>query len=178
MTKFNAHRIADNIERNLRAAGFSVGRDGSGLSSSQYITAAIYDDEGGYVFEQVKIRVSDHALPPTYGSMNGWADYEVGPHYEAVSDWTRVVVRLCERAGLAIPATVRALITRQASAKAKMAVAEAGRAAELAPFYAALEAKKAWVDAEMTRLGLDHLTGAKRKDARYKLNKKYEAANA
>ncbi len=113
MIRFDAYRTADLIAHNLAAAGFCVGRDGSALSSSQYVTAAIYDDDGATVFEQVKIRVSDHVLPPTYGQMNGWADFEVGPHMEACDDWTRIVVRLCADAGLTAPAAVRALRSRR-----------------------------------------------------------------
>lgn len=178
MSRFDARRTADVVARQLVAAGFTVQRDGSGLSASQYLTVAIHGADDEALFGPEKIRVSDHALPPTYGAMNGWADYEIGPHDEAVSDWTRVVVRLCERAGRAAPPAVRALVTRRERAMADAKARAAEQAERMAPIYAALEAKRAYVDTEMERRGLAHLTGAKRKDARYKLNKEYERREA
>lgn len=170
-------KTADAIARNLKVAGFSVTCEKSGLSASQYITAAIYDADDNTIFERIKIRVSDHALPPTYGALNGYADYEVGPHQEACSDWARIVTAICNSASIAIPSAVRALNTRAANLKAKRNAERAAYEAEMELRYQAWAAQRDWVDAEMVRIGKDYLTGQARKKVRYNLNAKYKAAH-
>ncbi|WP_414902474.1 hypothetical protein ACMT1E_04390 [Sphingomonas flavalba] len=167
----DTYKTAETIARQLRAAGFQVARDGSNLSSSQYVTASMHDADDEAIVEPYKIRVSDHDLPPSYGS----ADYDVGPHSLACSDWTRVVVRLCEMAGVAVPAATRGVITREANKAAEARRRAAEAAACFAPIAAALEARRTWVDAELERIGLSHLTGVQRKKARYAAGQRYDA---
>lgn len=57
---------------------------GSSLSRSGYFDIYLYpvfeeDNEKAVDAKQkIKVRVSDHILPPTYGRDNGWADFEFG----------------------------------------------------------------------------------------------------
>ena len=169
MARFDAYRTAELVTRHLVAAGFSVGCDGSSLSSSQYVTAARYDEDDNEIFEQVKIRISDHALPPTYGQMNGWADYEIGPHMEACDDWTRIVLRLCGDAGLPVPAAVRALRTRRQKAEDTARAARDARNAEAAAWRATEAQRLAARQAALIAAGYGHLTGKARKRAIAKL---------
>ncbi len=171
MIRFDAYRTADLIAHNLAAAGFCVGRDGSALSSSQYVTAAIYDDDddGVTIFDQVKIRVSDHVLPPTYGQMNGWADFEVGPHMEACDDWTRIVVRLCADAGLTAPAAVRALRSRRERIEDKARADREASRADRDAAYKAEQERLARRQEALAAAGYGDLTGKARKRAIAKL---------
>jgi len=63
---------AEAAAETLEATGWSCTRDGSGLSRSLYVEAYHEETEA-----ELKIRVSDHALPPTYGQTRGYADLEI-----------------------------------------------------------------------------------------------------
>ena len=70
--------IADRIARHARQLGWRAETSGSNLSSSAYVVAtwSPAGDDDGLETVTLKIRVSDHDLPPSYGR----ADLEVGPH--------------------------------------------------------------------------------------------------
>ena len=65
----------DTIEQIAKAAGLRVKRGASEKSDSQYVTLSRADDPDG-VYDDVKIRVSDHDLPSYYGE----STYDVGTH--------------------------------------------------------------------------------------------------
>lgn len=78
----------------------------SASSSSRYFIVRVGDDD-------VKIRIADHDLPPTWKSIHGEADYEVGKHFEATHDNVAdLVVDLCSRAGRPVPRCVKAAVAR------------------------------------------------------------------
>lgn len=55
--------------------GFKTKTDYSGLSESQYITITNYFEmtgkESNYNGEELKIRISNHDLPPSYDGLHG-----------------------------------------------------------------------------------------------------------
>ena len=115
--------IANYVHRHLKAAGASCELHYSSHGTSVYIFASSEDEDGDILAGPIKIRVSDHDLPPTYGQMHGWADIEVGPHPEATSDWLVAVKAALKALDLQPAAITRQVITRRAN--------EARKAAEL-----------------------------------------------
>lgn len=79
ITKANA--IADYLEERLNSWGYETRRDASTLSNSQYITITNYSEKTGkeskYNVDELKIRISDHDLPPSYDGLNGYEDYDL-----------------------------------------------------------------------------------------------------
>lgn len=160
--------IAERIARYAAQFGYDVERHGSASSSSQYIELAFYKeyDDGSHDYETLKIRVSDHDLPPTYGALSGYADYEVGPH-DSGTEWDIVVADLAERTGNPLPPAVKAAQTR----KAKLAAEWAAREAKMSEWQRQVKAESGLVTAEMVRQGLNDLNGKARKRARQKIRK-------
>lgn len=72
-------RLADELADLLRGAGYCIAVEHSRLSCSTYISVSESEESDDYI----KIRVSDHALPPSYGVLNGHADIELGDYAEA-----------------------------------------------------------------------------------------------
>lgn len=104
---------ATQIEKYAEASGWSVDETfGSGLSGSKYV---VLSRESGDEVETVKIRVSNHELPPTYKYQHGMADYEVVPdkvnHNDAQGDWRDAIKWLSQKSGSKIPAAVRSADT-------------------------------------------------------------------
>lgn len=73
--------IADYLESRLKKMGYDIERDYSGLSGSRYITITNYNDitgkESRYNDNELKIRISDHDLPPSYDGLHGFHDFDV-----------------------------------------------------------------------------------------------------
>ncbi|MCQ2125092.1 MAG: hypothetical protein MJZ25_13005 [Fibrobacter sp.] len=73
--------IADYLEERLNSWGYETRRDASTLSNSQYITITNYSEKTGkeskYNVDELKIRISDHDLPPSYDGLNGYEDYDL-----------------------------------------------------------------------------------------------------
>lgn len=162
------YNIAERIARYAGQFGYDVERHGSASSSSQYVDLAFYQEyeDGSHDYETLKIRVSDHDLPPTYGALNGYANYEVGPH-DSATEWDVVVADLAERTGNPLPPAVKAAQTR----KAKLAAEWAARDAAMSERRLQQIAEQDRVTAEMVRLGLNDLSGKARKRARQKIRK-------
>ena len=74
-------KITDYLEEKLKSFGFNILRDYSGLSSSQYLTITNYKDitgnESQFNGDELKIRISNHDLPPSYDGLNGYHDYDI-----------------------------------------------------------------------------------------------------
>lgn len=90
---FSSRATADQLEKVLKRHGVELERSASNLSDSQYLKANYYNptkDEWG---TPVKVRLSSHEAKPTYETLNGSADFEIGTHalshtdnaYEAAS---------------------------------------------------------------------------------------------
>lgn len=73
--------IADYLESKLATMGFSVDTSASDLSGSRYITLTNYKEITGktskYNDEELKIRISDHDLPPSYDGLHGYHDIDI-----------------------------------------------------------------------------------------------------
>lgn len=74
-------KITDYLEEKLKSFGFNILRDCSGMSSSQYLTITNYKDitgnESQFNGDELKIRISNHDLPPSYDGLNGYHDYDI-----------------------------------------------------------------------------------------------------
>lgn len=103
----NIKDIANQLIEAVKPHGWKCDEvKGSELSNSIYITFTYEEagepDEYGPVEmygECIRVRISDHELPPTYGQLNGWPTYEVGPHGSAHVDGLEgVIAAMIERA--------------------------------------------------------------------------------
>jgi|GEM_PF-3069766 len=119
------YRAAELIAKYAEQSGWSVDRKfGSNLSHSHYIELVrpiAFDEDGDTVdWETLKIRVSDHALPPSYKMQHGEADFEVSPegslHQDAHSgDWKDAIAWLAKRSGKELPSVVSRVAKAQAT---------------------------------------------------------------
>lgn len=169
-------KIAEKLESFAREAGLSVEVDGSSLSSSRYLK--ISDDE-----ETIKVRIADHIAKPTYEVVNGFADYEVGPHdMGATLDWEVAAVWIAKRFNVAAPAKIvtaaeaikaveaQAQIERQARNEHDAASTAASRAEKAARLEAARNDDRAARLAELeAKLGDQTVTGNRRKKIHEKI---------
>lgn len=80
--KEKLNSIQDDIEKFLDSNGIKYKTHYSETSDSRYIVADIPTkiDENGEEIEsqEIKVRISDHEIPPTYGNTYGYADFEFG----------------------------------------------------------------------------------------------------
>lgn len=133
----------DKFLGHIRRTGLPIETNGSNLSKSKYVNIGIpngVDDEGQKIFDTVKVRISDHELPPSYGNLNGWADYEIGPHQSAASHYLDVVSSIYKRAGIEPAGPTKSALTKLA---AQRAIQEQRRAAEVAAFNIKKDAQRA-----------------------------------
>ena len=167
-----SYDIAERIARYAAQFGYDVERHGSASSSSQYVNLAFYQehDDGSHDYETLKIRVSDHDLPPTYGKMHGYADYEVGSP-DSTLEWDDVVEILAKRTSNSLPPAVKAVRTRHANEAEKREKQRQEYASKFAEQNRRWAEGQASVNAEMAARGLNHLSGKARKRARYKIRK-------
>ena len=87
----SAGKIAGQIEKYASHLGYGVERSGSNISGSKYLSLT-HEALG----EPLKVRISDHDLPPSYGPPG---DYDVRP----VDAWQDVVKSLADRVGQPMP---------------------------------------------------------------------------
>lgn len=168
--------IADRIARYAASLGYSAAHTGSKLSESAYVEVTLWDEADADAGVSLKIRVSDHDLPPSYAA----PDIDVlateargfGVH------WTAAVARLAREAGKPVPATVRGLMTRM---ERTAAAAEAARDAAEAQTRA-LRAAMADRDAQVAAMFPAEWAAAAAKggkdgrERRRVLRRRYEAA--
>lgn len=166
-----SHDIAARIARHASALGYSVTVDGSQLSESHYVTARLDDDAS------VKVRVSGHDLPPSYGAP-GDVDVHAGDIRPESVSWAHAVAHLARLAGRQVPAAAAREIARQdATAQARQAERasrEASRAVQSARATADT-AVAAFYPAEWR--AAEALTGADRREAKRLLRRRYESEN-
>lgn len=109
---------AKHFEKHLQLLKLPYEMKDSPLSKSCYFYVHTED-------ESIKIRVSDHELPPSYGILHGQSDYEVTPkdkmHPESHGTWYKVINQLCKRFDLPVPATVKRLLTIDANEQKQQA---------------------------------------------------------
>lgn len=114
MKKIDTDKIAGLLVKYLEISGFLCFFDKSSLSESKYVNAILREeDKEGFdvdVFD-VKIRISNHELPPCYGS----STFNVGPKDQGWchASWAWVVDKICTNAGKVTPSFVKGLLTKE-----------------------------------------------------------------
>ena len=98
------------LEDHARKLGYSVDRDASKLSESKYLTLS----HDKLPDQTIRVRVSGHDLPPSYGSPG---DYDVdarGSSRAMATDWASTSRALARRVGAdVLPAAKRVLGARE-----------------------------------------------------------------
>lgn len=178
--------IRDRIAKNAADLGWHVDRrQASSASGSNYLTLSrptgASDSFGDPVMSTVKVRVSDHDLPPSYKGMMGAADFDVGVggvRGDAQGDWADAVKWLADRAGVSPPASVRAAITKREADAARGAQVEAANLARTR----AIQQAAADLDARVMQAfptewaAADAKSGDARREAKRALRRRFEAA--
>lgn len=146
----------DYLKRALNRSGIETyGEKGSSLSSSRYLEASIPDWSRNKIgpleaddVRYLKIRASDHDLPPTYARLNGEADVEIGPHGSAAGEtWHNATRWILDKAGVKPDlVTQRALSRVERQAKADRDAKDTAYAAHSAAIRADLEKKNKAAD--------------------------------
>lgn len=112
--------LANKIGSYAGQLGYSVEPQGSALSRSSYLSLS----HDALPDTTVKVRVSDHDLPPSYGPPG---DYDV--HYGAPrqfsTDWINAVADLARRVNQQVPAPIQSQLTRMANLQAARDAADA-----------------------------------------------------
>jgi len=89
--------IAGRLAKYADKMGYSVAREGSALSGSQYLNLSHESLDG-----PLKVRISDHNLPPSYG-VPGDIDVHAGTPREESVGWSDAVKHLADRIGVSPP---------------------------------------------------------------------------
>ena len=113
-----AARIAGQAEK----LGFSVSRDASKLSASKYLELT-HDKLPN---SDIKIRISDHDLPPSYGPPGDYDVHAGSPRDQSVS-WYDTIKSLADKIGQPPPSLAQSAITRQNNIESAQVAAEAAR---------------------------------------------------
>lgn len=113
--------VAGRIAKHAGKMGYSVSRDASNVSASNYLNLAHEALPDG----PLKVRVSDHALPPSYGRPG---DFDViagrGGARETGIGWAETLRALATRVGLPVPSVAQSVLTRTANKEATAKAAE------------------------------------------------------
>jgi len=118
---------ADNLADALKRMGIRVERKGSGLSDSQYLNVSHGENP------DLRVRIADHQIPPTYERSHGVPDFEIGHGYipetgvSGENAWLDVLDGISKRTGVTPPDDLAKLI---ASDKAAYQAEVAARAAQ------------------------------------------------
>ena len=148
----------DQVAKYAEGLGYTIlDSHGSGLSSSTYLNLAVnakVDEDGGVMDydREIKIRFSDHDLPPSYKRVHGEADYEVSPvgrMDQAGGTWRDAIKWLAEKAGKPTPPAVAGLDNRDQTLARKNALLAAQRGVAIAESRLA-EYNKAVADGKVT----------------------------
>jgi len=120
----------DKLTRALTHPGTSVEEISSSLSESYYLMVTRWTADGEFD-QTIKIRISDHELPPTYANQHGSADYEIGDNngYSSFDHetWHELAIAALTKLGVSIPAYLKALKTKDDAKKRAMVEADERR---------------------------------------------------
>jgi len=108
----------ERIEKYAKAAGLEVeDLHGSSSSGSRYLTIVepLTDamSDAGQTPRSIKVRISDHQLPPSHGQWSGWADFEVGVHQDANGDWVDALMYAYKKLGVEPPASLKSTLGKR-----------------------------------------------------------------
>jgi hypothetical protein len=157
--KMTSRAMSARIGKYAEGMGYNVTPEGSNLSSSQYLTLT-HDA----LPDSLKIRMSDHELPPSYGSPG---NYDIRP--SDGSFWAEVVKSLADKVGADVPAPVRSILTKAEAQKAADAALQ-----RQSPAYQEAMLAKDYPDEWAADMGMDSMG---RSAGRRDLAAKYEADN-
>lgn len=160
--------IPARIAKYAEGMGYNVAKDASKLSGSEYLNLTHDKMPDG----SLKIRISDHNLPPPYG-VPGDIDVHTKTPREQSIGWPETVRYLAERAGVPVPAPVAAVL---AKAEAKAQAAAAAERATMIQSPAYQEGVLAQTYPDQWR-AVGAMAGAERSSARRALAAQYETAN-
>lgn len=147
-SKPSTYQVGDRIRKYASEMGWEVTDTArSGASGSNYLHLARpsgkVDKYGDPIMDHVKLRISDHDLPPTYKRTIGEADYDVGVGGKSRMDeqggWADAVGWLARRAGVEPPKGARRYMTPQAAPVAASAMEPESVARALASNPAAMD---------------------------------------
>jgi hypothetical protein len=124
--------IAGYIAKYAKNLGYEAVLDASKLSKSQYISLSHEQLPN----ETLKIRISDHDLPPSYGPPGDYDVHSSNPRQESLA-WYEVVKNLSDRLGVPLPRQVQAVATRASNVELNQAETLAVQKAEQAARRAA-----------------------------------------
>ena len=99
--------IAARIGNYAAKMGYNVNPSGSQISKSAYLDLSHDVLPGG----SLKVRVSDHNLPPSYGPPGDFDVHAGMPREESV-DWAQAVRGLADRVGEPVPAAAQSQLTK------------------------------------------------------------------
>ena len=136
--KPSTYEIGDRIRKYATEMGWEVTDTARSRSSgSNYLHLARpsgdLDKYGDPIMDHVKLRISDHDLPPTYKRTIGEADYDVGvsgkARWDEQGDWADAIGWLARRAGVEPRGAAKSIIAKRAQERAAV---DAERMARLA----------------------------------------------
>jgi hypothetical protein len=120
----DTYKIADYLEKTFRSWGLRVEPDFSGLSDSRYLEIDLSKDDD--TIDRIKIRISNHDLPPSYDRGRGGSyDYDVYTdslrNGNTGSTWSyaKLIKKFAEKLGKPLPAHIITLDKKEAEKQAR-----------------------------------------------------------
>ena len=169
MARANETTISKRIAEMAKEMGYSTAKDASKLSGSQYLGL----NHEKMPDKTLKVRVSDHDLPPSYGSPG---DYDVyvneRPSLNGIH-WSDAVMHLAKRIGEKPPALAEREFNRRQEVERDKAEKELTMQRSNPAYQEGMLQQKypaEWASAIA-------MEGAKRSDARRSLAARYEKEN-
>jgi len=132
-SKPSTYQIGDRIRKHAADMGWEVTDTArSQASGSNYLNlsrpSGKLDEFGDPIMDHVKVRISDHDLPPSYKRTMGEADFDVGvggkDRVDEQGGWADAVGWLARRAGVEPPKGVQRHMTPRSAAPAAAAMME------------------------------------------------------
>jgi hypothetical protein len=111
--KSGGEAISKRLEDVFIKMGFSVEKEGSALSDSQYLTLT-HENE-----EPIKIRISDHDLPPSYSGLHGHDDYDIYSENRRMgtdgnaTDYIAVIKSIAKKVNKNIPEQEKTILDKE-----------------------------------------------------------------
>jgi hypothetical protein len=160
--------VVQRIAEMAKDMGYATARDSSKISGSEYL--GLSHDK---LPDTLKVRVSDHDLPPSYGPPGDYDVYGKGRTTGNGIHWSDAIAHLAGRVGEKVPALAQREVTRRANEEREAQEQEAKLLRMNPGFQEATLARK-YPDEWKSALSL---TGRERSDARRALAGRYEQEN-
>ena len=176
--KLTVEATTHKLRNLLTGCGLSGNILRSNTSKSMYLDLSPDAEDNDNYGGSIKIRISDHELPPTHYNRSA-PDFELGDNnmyaFGALDRYPELAAHICDRYSLQYSPTLRRILTRRKNAAQKRAEMDALRADTASarinaarPIYAAHRAE---IDAQAARIAT--LSGKNRRRARSKFNRRW-----